>query len=314
MEQTKRVIALGFFDGVHIGHGALLRRVGEIAARDGYIPAALTFDHHPKDFIPGAEHIPLINTPADREELMHRLYGIRQVMVLPLTSTPGRCPGGTLSPGCWWSGIRPPTWWRATTTTLATRARATRSGCGRCAASWALDATSSAGWELDGVTRVLHLYPHPHPERRHGAGRPLPGPPPHPVWPVVHGKGLGRTIGIPTSNLVVPQGVLMPAFGVYATRVWIEGKGYLAVTNVGVRPTVEDTDRVTVEPWILDFDGDLYGQNIRVEFYQQLRPERKFGSIDELKAAILENARQTREYFGQDRGLTPLDPVQGLRP
>lgn len=83
---------------------------------------------------------------------------------------------------------------------------------------------------------------------------------------MVHGKGLGRTIGIPTSNLVVPQGVLMPAFGVYATRVWIEGKGYLAVTNVGVRPTVENTDRVTVEPWILDFDGDLYGQNIRWSF------------------------------------------------
>ena len=83
MEQTKRVIALGFFDGVHIGHGALLRRVGEIARREGYLPAALTFDHHPKDFIPGAGHIPLLNTPADREELMHRLYGIRQVMVLP---------------------------------------------------------------------------------------------------------------------------------------------------------------------------------------------------------------------------------------
>ena len=116
--------------------------------------------------------------------------------------------------------------------------------------------------------------------------------------PGVHGKGLGRTIGIPTSNLVVPQGVLMPAFGVYATRVWIEGKGYLAVTNVGVRPTVENTDRVTVEPWILDFDGDLYGQNIRVEFYKQLRPERKFGSIDELKTAILKNAQETRLYFG----------------
>ena len=71
------VIALGFFDGVHIGHGALLRRVGEIARREGYLPAALTFDHHPKDFIPGAGHIPLLNTPADREELMHRLYGTK---------------------------------------------------------------------------------------------------------------------------------------------------------------------------------------------------------------------------------------------
>ena len=116
--------------------------------------------------------------------------------------------------------------------------------------------------------------------------------------PVVHGKQLGRTIGIPTSNLVVPEGVLMPAFGVYATKVWVGERDYLAVTNVGVRPTVDDhSHRVTVEPWILDFDGDLYGKEIRVEFYKQFRRERKFGSVEELRAAILKNADETREYF-----------------
>ena len=298
MEQTKRVIALGFFDGVHIGHGALLRRVGEIAARDGYIPAALTFDHHPKDFIPGAEHIPLINTPADREELMHRLYGIRQVMVLPFDEHTREMP-----------------WRDFVTRLLVGRYQAAHlvaghdyhfgyRGEGDPERLRALCRELDIGCdiigrvELDGVTvsstyirtliqsgdmeRAARFLGHPHT---------LSG-------PVVHGKGLGRTIGIPTSNLIIPQGVLMPAFGVYATRVWIEGRGYLAVTNVGVRPTVEDTDRVTVEPWILDFDGDLYGQNIRVEFYKQLRPERKFASLDQLKAAIVENARQTREYFG----------------
>lgn len=301
MEQTKRVIALGFFDGVHIGHGALLRRVREISEREGYIPAALTFDHHPKDFIPGAEHIPLINTPADREELMHRLYGIRQVMVLPFDEHTREMP-----------------WRDFVTRLLVERYQAAHlvaghdyhfgyQGQGNPERLRALCGELGIGCdiigrvELDGVTvsstyirtliqsgnmeRAARFLGHPHT---------LSG-------PVVHGKGLGRTIGIPTSNLVVPQGVLMPAFGVYATRVWIEGKGYLAVTNVGVRPTVEDTDRVTVEPWILDFDGDLYGQNIRVEFYKQLRPERKFGSIDELKAAILGNAQETRAYFGQDR-------------
>ena len=146
--------------------------------------------------------------------------------------------------------------------------------------------------------RLYAGYPHLHFWSNPDAAARFLGHPHTLSGPVVHGKGLGRTIGIPTSNLVVPQGVLMPAFGVYATRVWIEGKGYLAVTNVGVRPTVENTDRVTVEPWILDFDGDLYGQNIRVEFYKQLRPERKFGSIDELKTAILKNAQETRLYFG----------------
>ena len=298
MEQTKRVIALGFFDGVHIGHGALLRRVGEIARREWYLPSALTFDHHPKDFIPGAGHIPLLNTPADREELMHRLYGIRQVMVLPFDEHTREMP-----------------WRDFVTKLLVERYQAAHLVAGhdyhfgyqgqgdperlrQLCGELGVGCDIIGRVELDGITvsstYIRTLIQKGDMER----GARFLGHPHTLSGPVVHGKGLGRTIGIPTSNLVVPQGVLMPAFGVYATRVWIEGKGYLAVTNVGVRPTVENTDRVTVEPWILDFDGDLYGQNIRVEFYKQLRPERKFGSIDELKTAILKNAQETRLYFG----------------
>jgi len=115
--------------------------------------------------------------------------------------------------------------------------------------------------------------------------------------PVVGGQQLGRTIGVPTANLIIPEGVVVPAYGVYATRV-IMGQGiYLAVTNVGVRPTVDDGRGVTVEPWILDFEGDLYGQNIHLEFYKQLRGERKFDSLAELKEEICRNAEQTRAYF-----------------
>jgi len=115
--------------------------------------------------------------------------------------------------------------------------------------------------------------------------------------PVVHGKALGRSIGIPTANLTVPPEVLTPAFGVYATKVWVGEHSRLAVTNVGVRPTVDDGGGVSVEPWLLDFDGDLYGRSIRVEFFRRLRGERKFAALEELRAAILENADQTRTYF-----------------
>jgi riboflavin kinase/FMN adenylyltransferase len=117
---------------------------------------------------------------------------------------------------------------------------------------------------------------------------------------VVHGKQMGRTIGIPTANLLIPDGVVVPAFGVYASRVvTADGNRYLAVTNVGVRPTVDDGDRVTVEPWILDFHGDLYGQPLRLEFYRHLRGERKFDGLEALKAEIHRNAQQTRDYFAQ---------------
>ena len=116
---------------------------------------------------------------------------------------------------------------------------------------------------------------------------------------VVHGKKIGSsTLGFPTVNLTIPSRVIVPAYGVYATRVWFDGQCRCAVTNVGIRPTVEDNDgRVTVEGFILDFDGDLYGQSVRMEFYKFLRPEQKFPSLDALRAAVMENARQTREYF-----------------
>ena len=115
---------------------------------------------------------------------------------------------------------------------------------------------------------------------------------------VEHGKKLGSTLGFPTVNLRFQPGVLVPAYGVYATRVWFEnGDSRPAVTNVGVRPTVDDGDRVTVEGFILDFSGDLYGQTVRMEFYKRLRGERKFDSLEELKQEVMRNAEQTRQYF-----------------
>lgn len=89
---------------------------------------------------------------------------------------------------------------------------------------------------------------------------------------------------------------LCPRHGVYAALACFDGRRLPAVVNIGSRPTVGGT-HVTVEPWILDFDGDLYGRTLRLEFYTFLRPERKFDSLDELRAAILHNAEQTREFF-----------------
>ena len=117
---------------------------------------------------------------------------------------------------------------------------------------------------------------------------------------VVHGKQLGRTIGFPTANLIIPPEVIVPAHGVYATKVVTpDGVSRMAVTNVGRRPTVDDGAQITVEPWILDFDGDLYGQPIRVEFYEHLRGEQKFGSLAELTAMVHQNGEQTRAFFAK---------------
>lgn len=302
MKETKRVIALGFFDGVHLGHGALLRRVREAAQAGGYVPAAVTFERHPKDVIPGAEHVPLLNTPEDRAGLMQRLYGIEDVIVLPFDAH-----------------MRDMYWRDYVTELLVGRYGAAylvaghdnrfgRRGEGNSDRLRVLCGELGLGCdiigevELDGVvvssTHIRALIAGGDMEgavRFLGHGHTLTG-------TVVRGRGLGHTIGIPTANLTVPDGVLVPAFGVYASKVWVNGRDYLAVTNIGVRPTVGDGRGVTVEPWILDFDGDLYGRTIRLELFRQLRGERQFASLDALRAAILENAAQTRDYFRARQG------------
>ena len=112
-----------------------------------------------------------------------------------------------------------------------------------------------------------------------------------------------NTMMIPAATLGAVSGIA-PGFGVYATRVVLPDGARPAVTNVGVRPTVSSAGRaVIVEPWILDYRGDLYGRDIRVEFHARLRPERKFPSLQALRDAIGENAAQTRAYFAAKEGL-----------
>ena len=113
---------------------------------------------------------------------------------------------------------------------------------------------------------------------------------------VVAGRQLGRTIGIPTANIQLPQGVICPKHGVYACKAVVDGQVYLAVTNIGNRPTVGG-HHVTVEPWLLDFEGDLYGKELTLLFYEFLRPEKKFDSLGQLQAEIQKNAQKVRKIF-----------------
>ena len=113
---------------------------------------------------------------------------------------------------------------------------------------------------------------------------------------VVAGRHLGHTIGVPTANLRLPEELLTPAFGVYACQALVDGKYYAAVTNIGTRPTVEGHG-ITVEPWILDFSGDLYGREITLYFHKFLRPEQKFANLGELKEQIQKDAAETKEFL-----------------
>ena len=117
---------------------------------------------------------------------------------------------------------------------------------------------------------------------------------------VIHGRQLGRTLGIPTINMELPAEKLLPPKGVYVTRVMISGQRYTGVTNVGQKPTVSSNHKVNVETHILDYEGDLYGQVLRVSFLAFIRPEQKFASVEELKAQMERDIETGRRLVEED--------------
>ena len=120
------------------------------------------------------------------------------------------------------------------------------------------------------------------------------------VWgEIVHGNHLGHRMGIPTINILPPKEKLIPLFGVYATTVEINGRLYHGVTNVGMKPTVSNTKQVTIETNIMDFDGDLYGEVLKVTFKQFIRPETKFNSIDELVKQMNLDKKKAIDFFNK---------------
>ena len=120
------------------------------------------------------------------------------------------------------------------------------------------------------------------------------------VWgEVVHGAHLGTKIGIPTINIMPSALKLVPKFGVYVTTIDFDGRIYHGVTNVGTKPSVSDKKIVGIETHILDYKGDLYGKYVKVTFKAFLRPEMKFGSVDELKTQMAKDKIVAKDYFNK---------------
>lgn len=112
---------------------------------------------------------------------------------------------------------------------------------------------------------------------------------------ILHGKGLGRTIGFPTANIIPAEDKLMPPYGVYASETEVGGIRHRSITNIGIRPTVRDDDTVTAETNIIDFDEDIYGQQAYVELLHFIRPEKKFDSVESLVAQMEKDSSYMRK-------------------
>lgn len=114
---------------------------------------------------------------------------------------------------------------------------------------------------------------------------------------IIHGKKIGRTIGIPTINMSIPSEKIIPPFGVYITKVVIDGKEYTGVSNIGKKPTIEGDNPVGLETFILDFNEDVYGKHVCVKFVDFIRSERKFDSIDSLKEQMNNDIAYASKYY-----------------
>lgn len=296
MSEIKRAIALGFFDGVHLGHAALLERTKQRAAEINAVPSVLSFDVHP-DTLVFKKNVPLINSALGREEIIRRCYGIDNVVFIHFNQHVMHMPwnefidslihelniGWIVVGHDFCFGYKG----EGTALRLKSYCEARGIGCdiipavtidGRVVSSTHIRELIENG-DIEEANRLLGH--------------------PHSLADTVHsGYHLGTKMGTPTINMFFPEGVLVPRHGVYATRVYLEGgASYVAVTNVGVRPTVGNGNRVSVESYLLDYSGNLYGRQARVDFYAFIRPERKFDSFDELSAQIKADAETAREYF-----------------
>lgn len=288
----KKIFALGFFDGVHLGHQALLKSCLRLAESAGAEPCAITFDRHPQSLF--TEEPPrLINTPEDRIRMLRR-YGMAQVKVLPVTkevmSTPWeKFLDELVAEGA--AGFVCGSDYR-----FGSRGEGTAEKLKDYCLAHGLSCSVVGDRTLDGIrvssTHIRTLLEAGDVEQ---ANRFL-GHPHMLSGTVVSGRKLGRTIGVPTANLRLSGESVELPYGVYACRAWVDGRQCLAVTNIGCRPTVGGR-HVTVEPWLLDFDGNLYEKTLVLEFHRFLRPERKFESLEELKTEIQKNAAQTRKFF-----------------
>ena len=288
------IYALGFFDGVHLGHQALLSACQKLAAGHGCSAGVVTFTAHPDTLVRG--NTPrLINSPRDRERLLREEFHMEILLNLPFDEAMRAMPwenfldmlrrhydaagfvcGADFRFGHLGAG----------------NAKLLREYCNR----ENLPCTVVPDQVLNGV-RVSSTYIRQQLEQGDMATAVKFLGHPHMLsGTVIHGKALGRKLGIPTANLLLPEGLAVPKFGVYACSCRIDGKRYPAVTNIGTRPTVAGSG-ITVEPWILDYSGDLYGREITLEFHYFLRPERKFPTLEALQEEIHRNARETRDYL-----------------
>ena len=289
------VLTLGVFDGLHLGHQRIMKRVVERARAANAVATAITFDPHPRAVLHPASAPPLLQT-LDQRLANLEVLGIEQAIVIPFSREFAAQPAMDFLADI-----------------IRDRLHAKEVYLGRGFAfgkdrggniQLLREMSSKLGFVADEVdevqvrgvrissSKIRDLLANGSVNlARRMLGRPY-----GVEGVIIRGNRRGHTIGFPTANLK-PHNRVIPRYGVYATATLIDGKWRKSITNIGVRPTFESDSEPSIESYIFDFDGDLYGDVLRVRFLYRIRDERKFNGIDELKAQIVKDTRRARNYF-----------------
>lgn len=291
------VLTLGVFDGLHLGHQRIMEKVVERANATNSIPTAITFDPHPRAVLFPESAPPLLQT-LDQRLANFEILGIQQAIVVRFDKE--------------FAAQHAEEFLRDTVYERL-QAREVYLGEGfffgknRSGNIELLRKMSrKLGFAADEVSeitlrgqrisssKIRHLLA----DGKVNLARRMLGRPYGVEGQIVRGFQRGRTIGFPTANLH-PHNRVIPKFGVYATATLINNQWRKSITNVGIRPTFEGDNQPSIESYIFDFDGDLYGDVLRVRFLHRIRDERKFSGIEELKAQIARDTTRAKLYFRQ---------------
>jgi riboflavin kinase / FMN adenylyltransferase len=291
------VLALGNFDGLHRGHVKIIERVRRVAGERGATALVMTFDPHPPRVVRPDKAPPLLMTKAQRIQALERA-GVDGVAVVRFTPDLSRWDPETFVRSVLVEWLHVSEVWVGANFLFGHDRAGNFSSLRALGSRYGFRAE-----KIDPVrykdfvvssTRIRRLIS----EGRVDEAGALLGHPYTIEGTVVQGDQRGRQLGFPTANIATVN-ELIPPHGVYATTVRLDGVIYPAITNVGVRPTFDGPDAVVIEAHLLDFDRDLYGRSLGLGFVQRVRDERRFESVDLLRAQIDADVQKVRSLFEQ---------------
>ncbi|WP_079910223.1 bifunctional riboflavin kinase/FAD synthetase [Paenibacillus sp. 32352] len=292
-----QVLAIGEFDGIHLGHQEVIKRALQ-TAKNMHIPASImTFHPHPKEVLGQHKYTQLL-TPANEKERILAGMGLDNSYLVAFDSefmkvTPEQFVENMLIP------MNVNTVIVGFDFTFGFRGAGTPDTlCELAAGRFAVEVIRPFLLNGSKVSSTLvreYLQSGQLEEANLLLGRPYTI-----TGTVVTGDGRGRTIGFPTANIEMSESFVIPTLGVYAAKVNVDGEVHHAVMNVGKKPTfVEHLDKPTLEAHLFDFSRSIYGSSVTVEFISFLRPERKFGSVDELITQIRSDVDRARTILAE---------------